>query len=263
MGFDGLKSIQIRTMQRFHLLYCSILLLLSIPIYLLDNYWLKSSGGNWISLDLTNMLIKSYLVFIGIHITISTLTIIYYPQFGVLKTHLYSAILSFVLLCLGFLLYDQFEKYKSQNKYVDLKELRIIYFNDIRLIRWWFFPNEKNPKEIHVDIALASAGRLAANVRGNEDGEKGQTIFDSDGEDQLIVKAGDTIHYVFPLTVHYSGYANDIEFTFHLFKHPLGQSGADDVSKIFNNTVTISDDGQFYYEKLVPPVTRAAYRDSL
>lgn len=241
-------------MLRIHLIICSILLLLCIPVYLLDHYSLKSSGSNWISLDLSNLLIKAYVVFIGIHITISTLVIIYYRHFSVLKTHIFSAILSFALIGLGFFLYDKFGHYSSQKKYDEISEQRKIYFNDIRLIRWWFLPGEKNPKEIHVDLKIASAGRLAAEVRGNEDGDNGKNIFYSDGEAQYLVKAGDTIHYLFPLIINNSGQANKIEFTFHLFKHPFGQSGADDVSKIFKDSIDKNDDGSFYYEKLLPPL---------
>ena len=87
--------------------------------------------------------------------------------------------------------------------------------------------------------------------------ENGKNIFSSDGEAQRVVNAGETVHYVFPLTIDNPGQAKNIEFTFHLFKHPFGQSGPDDVSKVFKDSIDKNDDGSFYYEKLGPPLGQA------
>ncbi|MEO9070356.1 MAG: hypothetical protein ABI261_04945 [Ginsengibacter sp.] len=241
-------------MMRNHLLICSSLLLLCIPVYLLDHYTAKSNGGNWITLDFSNLLIRAYVIFIGIEITISTIAIIYYHHSNLFKTHLFSAILSLAFIAIGLFLFDKKEHYSSAKKQYAIREHRKSYFNDIRLIRWWFLPDGKNPKEIHVDLVVASAGRLAAQASGNEDAENGKNIFSSDGQAQHVVKAGDTIHYVFPLTINNPGQANNVAFTFHLFKHPFGQSGDDDVSKIFKDSINKNDDGVFFYENLVPPM---------
>lgn len=213
-------------------------------------------GGNWITLDLSNLLIWAYLVFIGIEITMSTLAIIYYHHFNLFKTHLFSVIVSLAFIAIGFFLFDKFYHYSSAKKRDAIREQRKSYFNDIRLIRWWFLPDGKNPKEIHVDLLVASQGRLAAQVSGNDDAEDGKIIFSSDGESQHAVKAGDSIHYVFPLIINNPGQANNIEFTFHLFKHPFGQSGPDDVSKIFKDSIDTNDDGIFFYEKLEHPISQ-------
>lgn len=239
-------------MLRTHLIICSILLLVCIPLYLLDHYSLKSSGSNWISLDLSGLLIKGYVLLIAVHITISTLVIIYYHQFNLFKTHLFSAILSLAFISLGLFFYNKFDHYNSRNKNDIITEQRKIYFNDIRLIQWWFLPDTKNPKEIHADLIVASAGRFSGHVQGNEDVENEKNIFSSDGEAQLMVKAGDTIHYNFPITISNPRQANNIEFTFYLFKHPVGQSGTDDVSKIFKDSIDKNDDGTYFYEKLLP-----------
>ncbi len=97
-------------------------------------------------------------------------------------------------------------------------ERRKSLFNHIRLKRWWFVPTAENPKEIHVDLEVSPAGRFAALATGKENDENGKNIFSSDGEVQHLVKAGEPIHYVFPLTIINSGQAKNIEFTFYLFK---------------------------------------------
>ena len=250
----GLITILITKMLRTHLIICSILLLLCIPIYLLDHYWLKSSGGNWISLDFSNFLVRAYLIFLGVYFTISTIAVINFHNFSLLKIHLLTALFALVLMVVGFVLFNKFQDNKYNKNETAKNELRKNYFNDIRLVRWWFVPDAKNPKEIHVDLETAAAGRFAAYVTGRGNGDTADNIFSSDGEEQHLVKAGEHIHYVFPLTINNPGQANNIEFTFHLFKHPPGEAGPDDVSKIFKKSVTTNDDGTYFYGNLIPPL---------
>ncbi|MEO7209494.1 MAG: hypothetical protein ABIY35_01005 [Chitinophagaceae bacterium] len=241
-------------MLRTHLVICCILLLLCIPVYFLDHYFLKSSGGNWITLDFSYLLIKAYLIFLVVHFTFSTLAVIYYPHFNLLTTHLFSAILSLSLIALGIYVYNKHDEQNYNEKEHVKTEQRKTYFNDVQILRWWFEPNTKNPKEIHVDLKIASAGRFSAQVNGSSVGEDMKNIFYSDGEPQHLVKAGEIIHIIFPLTIQNPGQANSIEFTFYLFKHPVGESGPDDVSKVFKDSIGQQDDGKYFYEKLVPPL---------
>lgn len=115
-------------MLRNHFLICSILLLLCITVYLLDHFSAKSSGGNWITLDLSNLLIRAYAIFIGIEITISTLAIIYYRHFNLFKTHLFSAILSLAFIAIGSFLFDKMDNYSSAKKCNAIRERRKSYF---------------------------------------------------------------------------------------------------------------------------------------
>ncbi len=133
-------------------------------------------------------------------------------------------------------------------------EQRKLLFNQIQLKRWWFVPTAKNPKEIHVDVVVTSAGRFAALATGKEDGEYGKNIFSSDGEAQHSVNAGEHIHYTFPLTIINLGEATNIEFTFYLFKAPVGQSSNEDIVKIFKDSIVTNDDGSYFYEPLLLPL---------
>ncbi|MEO6135782.1 MAG: hypothetical protein ABIP35_11560, partial [Ginsengibacter sp.] len=187
-------------MLRTHLIICSILLLLSIPIYLLDHYWLKSSGSNWISLDFSKFLITAYLIFLAVYFTISTIAVIKFHNSSLLKIHLITALISLLLIVLGFVLYNKFLDNKYSKNETAKKEERKNYFNDVQLVRWWYVPDAKNPKEIHVDVEVTAAGRFTGYVTGQKDGEHANIIFSSDGEEQRLVKAGEKIHYVFPLT---------------------------------------------------------------
>lgn len=241
-------------MLRNHILICSILVLLAIPVYIADNHTLKSGGGDWISLDFRGLFIKSYLVFILIYIAISTLAIIYYHHLKLFKIHAYSAILSLVILAFGLFLFDKVRKNSSVKKYSAKMEQRKSIFNDILVKQWWFVPTAENPKEIHVDLEVASSGRFSALVTGKEKGEYGKNIFSSDGEVQHLVNSGKLIHYVFPLTIINPGKAKDIEFTFYLFKAPIGESRKDDVVKIFKDSIVTNDDGSYFYDTLPPPL---------
>ena len=117
-------------------------------------------------------------------------------------------------------------------------------------------PTVQNPKEIHVQPKVASAGRLAALATGKEPGENGENIFSSEGEVQHLVNAGEQIHYVFPLKVMNFGQPKDIAFTFYLFKAPPGEVSDSDIVKIFKAPIETDDDGSCFYETLRPPMNQ-------
>ena len=164
-------------MLRNHIIICSVLLLLAIPIYLADSNTLKSGGGNWIALDFRGLFIWSYLAFVGIYIVLSTLAVIYSHHFTLLKIHLYSAILSLAMLGVGLFLFDKIGKNNAAKNYDAKMERRKLMFNDIQMKRWWFVPTAENPNEIHVDLEVTSAGRFAALATGKEDGENRHKYF--------------------------------------------------------------------------------------
>ncbi len=112
----------------------------------------------------------------------------------------------------------------------------------------------KTQRKFTLNLKSLSAGRFAALATGKEDGENGKNIFSSDGEAQHLVKAGEQIHYVFPLTIINSGQAKNIEFTFYLFKGPPGEPTDDDVVKIFKDSIVTNDDGSYFYETMPAPL---------
>jgi hypothetical protein len=241
-------------MLRNHILICTILVLSAIPVYIAGNNMLKSGGGDWISLDFRGLFIRLYLVFIGIYIAFSTLVVVYSHHLKLLKIHAFSAILSLAIIAIGLFLFDKVRKNSSVNKYSAKMELRKSIFNDVRVKQWWIVPTAENPKEIHVDLEVAAAGRFAALATGKENGENGKNIFSSGGEDQHLVNAGELIHYVFPITIINPGQAKDIEFTFYLFKAPIGETREDDVVKIFKDSIVTTDDGSYFYDTLPRPL---------
>ncbi len=241
-------------MLRSHILICSILFLLAIPVYILDNSTLKSSGRDWILLDFRGLFIRAYAVFIGIQIILSSFAIIYFTRSTLFQIHFYTAICSLAMIGIGLVIFDKINTSISHTKYTAKMNQRKLLFNHILVKRWWFVPGAKNPKEIHVDLELSSAGRFSALATGKENGEYGKSIFSSDGEIQHSVKAGEHINYVFPLTIINPREANNIEFTFYLFKEPVGQSSNEDVVKIFKDSIVTNDDGSYFYEVLLPPL---------
>lgn len=94
-------------MLRSHIFICCILVLLAMPVFIVDNNTLKSEGRNWISLDLRGMFIWSYVGFIAVHITLSTVAVIYTQQFKLFKIHFFSAIISLAVFGIGLLLSDK------------------------------------------------------------------------------------------------------------------------------------------------------------
>ncbi|MEP6645622.1 MAG: hypothetical protein ABJC12_00915 [Saprospiraceae bacterium] len=242
-------------MLRNHIIFCSILLLLAIPVYILDTISLKGRGNDWIALDFRGLFIGSYLIFLAIHIILSSFAVRYFHHLKLFQIHIYTAIISVTLIGIGLLLFNKIDKASSLRKYTAQMEQRKPLFNQIQLERWWFIPTAENPKEIHVDLEITSAGRLSAHAKGKEDGEYGKNIFSSDGEPQHTVKANEHIHYVFPLTTLIPGDASDIELTFYLFKKPIGQSSDEDIVKIFKDSIDTTDNGSYFYQVLMQPLS--------
>ncbi len=119
-------------MLRVHIIICCVLLMLCIPVYLLDNYWLKSSGRDWISLNFKNVLIWTYVAFIGLHILLSTLVIFSFHHSKLFTVHLYSAILSLVLLSVGFFAFEKIKSNDSSGKDLAKMEHRKSLYNKHR-----------------------------------------------------------------------------------------------------------------------------------
>lgn len=240
-------------MLRHHIIFCFILLLAAIPVYILDHYTMKSSGGNWISLDFRGLLIGLYLIFLVIHIALSSVAIHFFPQFRLVQIHLFTALISIAIMAIGISVYNTMVKSRSRQDYNAMMEKRKPLFDQIQLKRWWYVPNAQNPTEIHADLEVTAGGRFSGFATGKGAGEFGINVFSSEGEAQHMVKANEGIHYIFPLTINSPGVASQIELTFYLFKAPAGQTTDEDIVKIFKESVEVADDGSYFYEVLPPP----------
>jgi hypothetical protein len=88
-------------MPKNHIIVCSCLLLLLLPVYVLDSQLLKGKGGDWISLDLRGLFIWSYVAFLTVHIGLSTLAVSYYKHSNLFLLHIGSVVLTIVILIIG------------------------------------------------------------------------------------------------------------------------------------------------------------------
>ena len=90
---------------RKHLIICLFLGLLAVPIYFLDVASTQQGGGNWITLDFRGLIFWTYITFLAIHVTLSSIAVLSFPNSGVLRIHLCSMVLSVILLIAGFVFY--------------------------------------------------------------------------------------------------------------------------------------------------------------
>jgi hypothetical protein len=87
---------------RKHLIICLFLGLLAVPIYFLDLATTQQGGSNWITLDFRGLIFWTYITLLAIHVTLSSISVLLFPNSGTLRIHLWSMVLSVILLIAGF-----------------------------------------------------------------------------------------------------------------------------------------------------------------
>ena len=92
---------------RKHLIICLFLGLLAVPIYFLDVASTQQGGGNWITLDFRGLIFWTYITLLAIHVTLSSIAALSFPNSGALRIHLCSMVLSVILLIAGFVFYGK------------------------------------------------------------------------------------------------------------------------------------------------------------
>ena len=92
---------------RKHLIICLFLGLLAVPIYFLDVASTQEGGGNWITLDFRGLIFWTYITLLAIHVTLSSIAVLSFPNSGALRIHLCSMVLSVILLIAGLVFYGK------------------------------------------------------------------------------------------------------------------------------------------------------------
>lgn len=242
---------------RIHLSICLFLSVLAIPIYFLDQLVMgRSSGGNWISLDFRGLIFWTYVTSVAIEIVLSSIAVLLFPRLGALRIHLGSLVVAPILLVSGLVAYGKLSRLETARSYRALMESRRSLLNVIELKDWWYFPDDIDPREIHVSVVVHDSGRFAGNVTGEETDSSGssKTVFEStnEPESQRHVRSGEAFTYIFPLKVLEAAHANDVRITLYLFKAPSGPA-AGDITKVFIKSPAQDDDGEYFYGRLPPP----------
>ena len=79
---------------RKHLIICLFLGLLAVPIYFLDLASTQQGGGNWITFDFRGLIFWTYITLLAIHVTLSSIAVLSFPNSGALRIHVCSMVLS-------------------------------------------------------------------------------------------------------------------------------------------------------------------------
>lgn len=239
-------------MWRSQFILALVLLLLTIPLYFLDHYLLRPTGGNWISLDFRGVLLWGYLIFIGLHLMLSSLGLHFSQKQSLLSIHLVSGLASVVLMIFGYFIVVKTDQYRGREKYEVRMEERQKLAKVIQLSDWWLVPNTQNPEEVHIKVKVSESGRFAGGVQGREAGENGRQIFAQEKQHQFPVKAGEEFTYVSELKRYNEGEATQWEIRLSLFKDQTG-SAPENITKIFRENPAREEDGHFFYGELSSP----------
>ena len=101
---------------RRHWIVCLCLGLLTIPIYFLDQALFAGGSGGWISLDFRGLLFRSYIVWLGIELVLSSIALRLFLKSGAFLIHLGSMVLSVILLVAGVTVYGQLRRQSVANE---------------------------------------------------------------------------------------------------------------------------------------------------
>jgi len=242
-------------MWKQHIGICAALALLSIPLYIADRYLLKGGSGGWIALNMNGLIIVPYIVFVALHIAVSSLALSQFATGRLLPLHLLSGSVSIGLLVVGFFVYrshDRAEEAASYEKRLEtIHQLR----KAIELREWWYEPNVDAPTEIHVRVKVSESGRVSGNVEGRAAGDFGEMIFNTQDSPQRQMSKGQEFSFAFPLHFLKAGKADSVSITLYMFKDQTG-SILEDVAIIFENNPSTDYDGHFVYEQIPPPTPR-------
>jgi hypothetical protein len=241
-------------MWKQHIGICTVLALLAIPLYIADKSLLKGGGG-WITLNMNGLIIVPYIVFVALHIAVSSLALFQFPAARLLPLHLLSGIISIGLLVVGFFAYSGYESAREAAAYGKRMETIQQLRKTIELREWWYEPNAETPAEIHLRVKVSESGRFSGNVDGRAGGNFGEMIFNTQDTPQREVSKGEEFSIAFPLHVLKAGKADSVSIALYMFK---GQTGTilEDVTVIFEDNPSSEYDGHFIYKQIPPPTPR-------
>jgi hypothetical protein len=239
-------------MWKQHIVICTVLALLAIPLYFADMYLLRSRGG-WIAINLNGIIIVPYIAFTALHICISSLALSLFPGARLLPLHIVSGIVSLGLLVAGFLIYMRREEARSKADYSKRMETVQQLRKAIELQRWWYVPNADAPTEIHVRVKVNESGRFSGNAEGRVGDRLGELIFDTVvASPQHQAAKGEEFTHVFPLQFLKQGKAETVSIALYLFKDENG-SAPENVYIIFEDNPPSDYDGHNIYKQIPPP----------
>ena len=239
-------------MWKRHIVICTALALLAIPVYIADGYLLKDGGGGWISLDLSGLIIVPYIVFVALHIVVSSLALFQFPTRRLLALHILSGMVTIGMLVVGLFAYTRYERAQDAADYEKrmetIQELRKV----IELREWWYEPNAERPAAIHVRVKTSESGRFSGNIDGRSGGNAGEMIFSTEDSPQRQVSKGEEFSVAFPLRFLKEGKVDSVSIVLYMFKDESGTI-PENVTVIFEDNPASEYDGHFIYKQLPLP----------
>jgi hypothetical protein len=240
------------------LIICLFLGLLAVPIYFLDEAYLRPrGGGNWIPApDFRGLIFWNYITLLAIYVALSSIAVLLFRRLGPLPIYFGSMVLSLTLLVAGLVVSGKLHDRANSNQRRALMESRRPLINVIELKDWSYVPDDIHPTEIQVSVVVHDSGRFAGNVTGEETDPSGlsQTVFQSTNgpESQRQVGSGEAFTYVFPLEFLHPAHADKVDITLYLMKARSGPA-AGDITKVFIKSPQQDDDGEYCYGVLPAP----------
>ena len=239
-------------MWQHHAIVLAVLAALAVPVYLLDHSLLRSRGDIFL-IDLSGLLLTSYVVWLAVHVVVSSLALYLLDTQKLYTLHGFAAVASAALALLGFVVVGHVDSAQSKARYEARRAVRGGLVDTITLEQWWYVPDPVKPEAIGAVVVVRHSGRFAASVAGRTAEPDGRSVYHGEMRPQQQVEAGERIEYEFPLRYYGEEPAPEVEFSFMLFRDSAG-SAPEDVVKTYLSAPERADDGERFYAALPPPV---------
>ncbi len=235
-----------------HFTLLAVLLGFTLPLYALDHYLLKPSGG-FLPIDFRGLLVKGYLLWLVVHALLSSAALLLLKHKPLLLAHGISALLAVVLLITGFKAYDHLAHQKQQEARAEMLEQRKALVDIITLKQWRYLPDATNPEAIEAVVMVSKPGRFAAHVTARSGDTADVQIFSGELKPQLELKEAQTLTLTLPLTF-YGAMTDTAEYSFalSLFARKQGPSPQDVFKYYVSTPPAVADDGHAFYAPLMP-----------
>ncbi|MEP3246540.1 MAG: hypothetical protein ABJN40_16220 [Sneathiella sp.] len=237
---------------RDHLIILTVFAGLTIPVYFVDAWLLKSSRGALFSLQ--GLFISFYLIGIAVHALVSTAGHYFFKKTGMAILHCVSLVLSVILVVIGLFVIESLHQRGRTIATETLMAERAERQNVLTLVKWQYGSSSGKPESALITVRTAQAGRFAARIDARGHGDYSKEIFAGELESQVHLAAGDTVTLTLMLNHYSDEKIGSITLTLSLFQKQKG--GHDkDIRKIYMPDIQAYDDGRIFYDRLPEPVS--------
>jgi hypothetical protein len=229
--------------------------LVAVPVALLDRWLLDPNGIDTHFLNFRGLLIEDYLTWLLVQSLLTTAVVAILKPKRLALVHIAGAALSAALVVCGYQLWTALDDREQANAAQE-NEQEALSFSKAFALERWSIAGSSEPKEISVEVVIATSGEFAMVVTGLT--ARGSSGVQGDVE-RLPVAAGQRLELRIPLERRTQGEVTSWKMQLMFYRPPVGAPGAsqsewDGIDVMYEPTTPqLAYDGRSVYRALPPP----------